>query len=66
MDADPIVGGVTAVVTGATMDPFIGMIAGLLVKGLMIALSGSCCYSKVSELSDKDNPRKKISIVTFS
>lgn len=36
MNADPIVGGVTAVVTGATMDPFIGMIAGLLVKGLMM------------------------------
>ena len=35
MNADPIVGGVTAVVTGATMDPFIGMIAGLLVKGLI-------------------------------
>lgn len=35
MEADPIVGGVTAVVTGATMDPFIGMIAGLLVKGLI-------------------------------
>ena len=34
MNADPLVGGVTAVVTGATMDPFIGMIAGLLVKGL--------------------------------
>ncbi len=39
MEADPIVGGVTAVVTAATMDPFIGLIAGLLVKGL-IALSG--------------------------
>jgi len=35
MKADPLVGGVSAVVTGATMDPFIGMIAGLLVKGLM-------------------------------
>lgn len=35
MNADPLVGGVTAVVTGATMDPFIGMIAGLLVKGLI-------------------------------
>lgn len=35
MKADPIVGGVSAVVTGATMDPFIGMIAGLIVKGLL-------------------------------
>jgi AGZA family xanthine/uracil permease-like MFS transporter len=39
MEADPIVGGVTAVVTAATMDPFIGMIAGLIVKGL-VAISG--------------------------
>lgn len=39
MEADPVVGGVTAVVTAATMDPFIGLIAGLIVKGL-IALSG--------------------------
>ncbi|MGH9986009.1 MAG: hypothetical protein ACRD8W_18875 [Nitrososphaeraceae archaeon] len=39
MEADPVVGGVTAVVTAATMDPFIGMIAGLIVKGL-IAISG--------------------------
>ena len=36
MEADPLVGGVTAVVTAATMDPFIGMIAGLIVKGLVI------------------------------
>jgi AGZA family xanthine/uracil permease-like MFS transporter len=35
MKADPVVGGVTAVVTGATMDPFIGMVAGLIVKGLV-------------------------------
>ncbi len=35
MKADPIVGGVTAVVTGATMDPFIGMVSGLIVKGLV-------------------------------
>ena len=35
MKADPVVGGVTAVVTGATMDPFIGMISGLIVKGLV-------------------------------
>ena len=35
MEADPIVGGVTAVVTGATMDPFIGLVAGLIVKGLL-------------------------------
>src|ERR687891_1413422 len=39
MEADPVVGGVTAVVTAATMDPFIGMIAGLIVKGL-VAISG--------------------------
>jgi AGZA family xanthine/uracil permease-like MFS transporter len=39
MEADPVVGSVTAVVTAATMDPFIGMIAGLIVKGL-IAISG--------------------------
>ncbi|HKG72550.1 MAG TPA: hypothetical protein VKA87_11650 [Nitrososphaeraceae archaeon] len=39
MEADPLVGGVTAVVTAATMDPFIGMIAGLIVKGL-VAISG--------------------------
>jgi hypothetical protein len=35
MEADPMVGGVTAVVTAATMDPFIGMIAGLITKGIM-------------------------------
>ncbi len=35
MKADPIVGGVSAVVTGATMDPFIGLVAGLIVKGLL-------------------------------
>lgn len=35
MEEDPIVGGVTATVTAATMDPFIGMIAGLITKGLM-------------------------------
>lgn len=35
MQENPLVGGVTAVVTGATMDPFIGMIAGLITKGLM-------------------------------
>jgi AGZA family xanthine/uracil permease-like MFS transporter len=40
MEADPIVGGVTAVVTAATMDPFIGMIAGLIVKGLVIISGG--------------------------
>jgi len=34
---DPFVGGVTAVVTGATMDPFIGMVAGLITKGMIIA-----------------------------
>jgi AGZA family xanthine/uracil permease-like MFS transporter len=39
MESDPLVGGVTAVVTAATMDPFIGMIAGLIVKGL-VAISG--------------------------
>jgi AGZA family xanthine/uracil permease-like MFS transporter len=39
MEADPMVGGVTAVVTAATMDPFIGMIAGLITKGI-IALFG--------------------------
>ena len=32
---NPFVGGVTAVVTGVTMDPFIGMIAGLITKGMM-------------------------------
>lgn len=37
MEEDPIVGGVTATVTAATMDPFIGMIAGLITKGLMMA-----------------------------
>ena len=36
MEEDPIVGGVTATVTAATMDPFVGMIAGLITKGLMI------------------------------
>ncbi len=36
MEENPLVGGVTAVVTGATMDPFIGMIAGLITKGLML------------------------------
>lgn len=35
MSEDPIVGGVTITVTAATMDPFIGMIAGLITKGLM-------------------------------
>ena len=40
MEADPLVGGVTAVVTGATLDPFLGMIAGLLVTGLISATSG--------------------------
>ena len=35
MEENPLVGGVTAVVTGATMDPFIGMIAGLITKGMM-------------------------------
>lgn len=35
MQADPVVGGVSAVVTGATMDPFIGLVAGLIVKGLL-------------------------------
>lgn len=35
MKADPIVGGVSAVVTGATMDPFIGLVSGLIVKGLL-------------------------------
>jgi adenine/guanine/hypoxanthine permease len=40
MEADPLVGGVTAVVTAATMDPFIGMIAGLIVKGLVIIFGG--------------------------
>ena len=39
MESDPLVGGVTAVVTAATMDPFIGMLAGLIVKGL-VAISG--------------------------
>ncbi len=37
MEEDPIVGGVTATVTAATMDPFIGMVAGLITKGLMTA-----------------------------
>jgi AGZA family xanthine/uracil permease-like MFS transporter len=37
MEEDPIVGGVTATVTAATMDPFVGMIAGLITKGLMTA-----------------------------
>ena len=37
MQEDPIVGGVTATVTAATMDPFVGMIAGLITKGLMIS-----------------------------
>lgn len=41
MTADPIIGGVTAVVTGATMDPFLGMIAGLLVTGLSHVTSGN-------------------------
>ena len=36
MEENPLVGGVTAVVTGATMDPFIGMIAGLITKGMML------------------------------
>lgn len=36
MEADPVVGGVTAVVTAATMDPFFGLVAGLLVKGLVL------------------------------
>jgi hypothetical protein len=40
MEADPLVGGVTAVVTAATMDPFIGMIAGLIVKGLVMISGG--------------------------
>lgn len=35
MSEDPIVGGVTITVTAATMDPFIGMIAGLITKGLV-------------------------------
>ena len=37
LEEDPVVGGVTAVVTAATMDPFIGMVAGLLVKALVAA-----------------------------
>jgi AGZA family xanthine/uracil permease-like MFS transporter len=40
MEADPVVGGVTAVVTAATMDPFLGLVAGLLVKGLILATAG--------------------------
>lgn len=40
MEADPVVGGVTAVVTAATMDPFLGLVAGLLVKGLVMATAG--------------------------
>jgi AGZA family xanthine/uracil permease-like MFS transporter len=40
MEADPLVGGITAVVTAATMDPFIGMIAGLIVKGLVMISGG--------------------------
>jgi AGZA family xanthine/uracil permease-like MFS transporter len=40
MESDPLVGGVTAVVTAATMDPFIGMIAGLIVKGLVVISGG--------------------------
>lgn len=35
MAENPFVGGVTAVVTGVTMDPFLGMIAGLVTKGIM-------------------------------
>lgn len=41
MEADPLVGGVTAVVTAATMDPFLGMVAGILVKGLVALASSS-------------------------
>ncbi len=41
MEIDPIVGGVTAVIAAATMDPFIGMVAGLFVKGLMALFVGS-------------------------
>lgn len=40
MEADPVVGGVTAVVTAATMDPFLGLVAGLLVKGLVFVTAG--------------------------
>ena len=36
MEENPLVGGVTAVVTGVTMDPFIGLIAGLITKGMML------------------------------
>jgi AGZA family xanthine/uracil permease-like MFS transporter len=36
MKADPIVGGVSAVVTAATMDPFIGLVSGLVAKGLLM------------------------------
>ncbi|MGI0058550.1 MAG: hypothetical protein ACREBJ_02180 [Nitrosotalea sp.] len=36
MKADPVVGGVSAVVTGATMDPFIGLVSGLIIKGLLM------------------------------
>jgi len=38
MEEDPTIGGVTTVVTAATMDPFIGMVAGLIVKGLITIL----------------------------
>jgi len=35
MEADPLVAGVTVTVTAATMDPFLGLIAGLLTKAIM-------------------------------
>ena len=35
MEADPFVAGVTVTVTAATMDPFLGLIAGLLTKAIM-------------------------------
>jgi AGZA family xanthine/uracil permease-like MFS transporter len=53
MEADPVVGGVTAVVTAATMDPFLGLVAGLLVKGLVLATAGEIAAEEAGSMVDE-------------
>jgi AGZA family xanthine/uracil permease-like MFS transporter len=56
MEADPVVGGVTAVVTAATMDPFLGLVAGLLVKGLIAATAGDLAAEGAGAVIDDVTP----------
>jgi AGZA family xanthine/uracil permease-like MFS transporter len=53
MEADPVVGGVTAVVTAATMDPFLGLVAGLIVKGLVLATAGDMAAEGAEPIVDE-------------